>query len=159
MDVLVMLAIILLVAGFVLIGIEMVLPGFSVPGVAGIICLIAGIFMAADDIKEGVIITLVVLGLLLIMMVTVLKLLSSGKLKSPIVLQEEQAKSEGYISSGDLQYLLGKEGVAITDLRPTGRADFDGITFDVITEGSYVEKGAALIIYKVQGSKLIVKIK
>ena len=74
--------------------------------------------MAADSFMEGVLITLVVLVLLAVMFVILLSLLSSGKLKSPIVLQEEQKSNKGFISSNDLQYLLGKEGTASTDLRP-----------------------------------------
>jgi len=156
-DIFTVIAILLFVAGFVLIGVEMVVPGFSVPGITGIICLIVGIFLAADGIKEGVIITLIVIVLLAVMMFILFKMLASGKLKSSIVLREEQNNESGYISSGDLQYLLGKEGVALTDLRPSGKSDFEGVTFDVITEGGYITKDAKVVIQKVQGSKLIVR--
>lgn len=157
MDVFSVIALILFVAGFILVAVEMVVPGFSVPGITGIICLITGIFLAADNIKEGAIITLVIIVLLAVMMFILLKLLASGKLKSPIVLQEEQTNESGYISAGDLQYLLGKEGVALTDLRPSGKGDFEGISFDVIADGSYITKDTKVMIQKVQGSKLIVK--
>ena len=73
-------------------------------------------------------------------------------------MKEEQNKDKGYISSSDLNYLLGKQGIAASDLRPTGTGDFDGIELDVISEGKYILKGTKLIIDKVQGSKLIVKI-
>lgn len=156
-DIFSVIALILIVAGFILVAIEMVVPGFSVPGITGIICLVAGIFLAADSIKEGVIITLIIIALLAVMMFILLKMLASNKIKSPIVLEEEQANSSGYISSGDLQYLLGKEGVALTDLRPSGKADFDGISFDVLTDRGYITKDAKVVIQKVQGSKLVVK--
>ena len=78
-------------------------------------------------------------------------------LHSPIVLEEEQKKEEGYISSGDLDYLLGKQGTADTDLRPTGVGNFDGVSFDVLSEGKYISKGAKLEIIKVSGSRLIVR--
>ncbi len=107
----------LLVNGLQL-AVEVVIPGFSIPGIGGIVCLVAGVFLAADSFLEGVLITLVVLVLLAVMFVILLSLLSSGKLKSPIVLQEEQKSNKGFISSNDLQYLLGKEGTASTDLRP-----------------------------------------
>ena len=156
-DILSIIAIVLFIVGFLLLAIEVVVPGFGVPGISGIVCLLVGVFLAADSVMEGVVITLIVLALLGIMFIVLLRLLASGKLKSPIVLKEEQTKTEGYISSNDLQYLLGREGVAATDLRPTGVGDFDGVDFDVISEGRYISKGAGLVIYKVQGSKLIVK--
>ena len=158
-DVLSIIAIVLFIAGFLLLAIEAVVPGFGVPGISGIICLVVGVFLAADSVLEGVVITLIVLALLGIMFIVLLRLLASGRLKSPLVLKEEQTRTEGYISSNDLQYLLGREGVAVTDLRPTGVGDFDGVEFDVISEGTYISKGASLVIYKVQGSKLIVKSK
>lgn len=151
------LAILLFIAGFILIGIEMITPGLHAPGITGTVCLIAAIFLVADSVQEGAIITIFVLALLGVMLAIILGLLSKGKLKSPIILKEEQNKDKGYISSSDLNYLLGKQGIAITDLRPTGMGNFEGIDLDVISEGKYILKDTRLVIYKVQGSKLIVK--
>lgn len=152
------LAVALFIIGFILIGIEMVTPGLHAPGLIGAACLLVAIFMVSDTFEEGAIITIIVLALLGVMLAIILWLLSKGKLKSPIILKEEQNRDKGYISSSDLNYLLGKQGIAITDLRPTGVGNFDGIDFDVITEGRYIIKGTRLIIFKVQGSKLIVKV-
>lgn len=157
MEILTIIAMILFIIGFLLLAVAVVAPGFGVPEIGGAACLVVGIFLAADSFQEGILITLVVLVLLSIMLAVLLRLLASGKLKSPLILEEEQKQEQGYISSGDLQYLLGKEGIATTDLRPSGAADFDGVGFDVISDGKYLEKGTPLIIYKVQGSKLMVK--
>ena len=146
MDTLMIVGIILFIAGFILIAVEMVVPGFGAPGISGIACLVIGAF-----------ITVIVLALLAIMMAIILWMLSKGKIHSPIILEEEQKKDEGYISSVDLDYLLGKKGIAETDLRPTGVGNFEGVNFDVISEGKYISKGASLEIIKVNGSKLIVK--
>ena len=156
-DWLIILAIGLIIAGFILIGIEMITPGLNVPGIIGTGCLVVAVFLLSDTFVEGAIITIIILALLCVMLAIILGLLSKGKLKSPIILKEEQKKDKGYISSGDLNYLLGKQGVALTDLRPTGVGNFEGINFDVISEGKYISKDTKLIIFKVQGSKLIVK--
>ena len=158
LDLLSIIAVILFIAGFVLLAVEVAVPGFGVPGISGIICLVVGIFLAADSFQEGVMITLIILALLGIMCVVLLRLMSSGKIKSPIVLKEEQTRTEGYLSSNDLQYLLGRQGTAATDLRPSGIGEFDGVSFVVISEGTYITRGTPLIIAKVQGSKLIVKV-
>ncbi len=147
----------LLIAGFVLVGVEMVLPGFSAPGISGIICLVAGVFLVSDTVTEAVFITIGVLALLGVLMAVILWLLSRGKLRSPIILKEEQNKEEGYLSSSDLKYLLGRQGVAATDLRPSGIGSFDEVKFDVMSEGNYISKGAAIEIIRVEGSKLVVK--
>lgn len=157
MDHAVLIGIILLIAGFVLVGIEMVLPGFSVPGISGIACLIIGVFLLADSAVEAAFFTVAILALLGILMAVILWLLSKGKLKTPIILEEEQKKADGYLSSSDLNYLLGKQGVASTDLRPSGVAAFDEVSFDVISEGPYISAGTPIEIMKVEGSKLVVK--
>lgn len=157
MDTLTILGMLLLIAGFILVGIEMVLPGFSVPGVSGIICLIVGIFLLADSVMEGVFITVIVLAVLGVLMAFILWMLSKGKLRSPIILDEEQKKTEGYLSSSDLNYLLGKKGMARTDLRPSGIAQIDGVDFDVISQGNYISRDMQIEIIKVEGSKLIVR--
>ncbi len=157
METALVIAIILFIAGFILVGIEMIIPGISVPGVAGIICLVVAIFLVSDSFVEGAVIALVILTLLGIMFAIILGLLSKAKLRSPLILKDEQKKEKGFISANDLKYLLGKQGIAITDLRPSGTADFDGVEFDVISEGKYILKDTKLVIYKVQGSKLIVK--
>ena len=158
MDGLTILGLLCLLAGFIFVGIEMIVPGFSVPGISGIVCLIAGVFLLADTAMEGFFITVIVLALLGILMAVMLYLLSKGKFRSPIILEEEQKSTEGYLSSSDLKYLLGKKGVAMTDLRPTGVGQIDGINFDVISEGNYISAGEPVEIIKVEGSKLIVRV-
>lgn len=157
LETLAIVGILLLVAGFILAGIEMVLPGFSVPGIAGVVCLVAGVFVLADSAMEAAVITIAVLAVLGLLMAVILGLLSRGRLGNPIILEEEQRRMEGYLSSSDLNYLLGKQGVAATDLRPAGVGTFDDIKFDVMSEGNYISKGAHIVIIKVEGSKLVVK--
>ncbi|MDO4297451.1 MAG: NfeD family protein [Lachnospiraceae bacterium] len=157
MDGLALVGMILLTAGFILVGIEVVLPGFSVPGISGIICLVAGVFLLADSVMEAAFITIAVLALLGILMAVLLWMLSKGKLKTPIILEEEQHRAEGYLSSNDLKYLLGRRGFAVTDLRPSGVGKIDEINFDVMSEGNYISGGAEIEIIKVEGSKLVVR--
>lgn len=157
MELLETLGIILLIAGFVLIGVEMVMPGFGAPGISGIVCLIVGIFMTADTLEEGITITVIVIVILGILMTIIMSLLTHRKFKSPIILDEAVSASDVHINSSDLDYLLHKEGIAVTDLRPAGKGDFEGIVLDVFSEGAYIEKGSLIIISKVNKNQLLVK--
>lgn len=152
-----LLSIILLIIGFVLIAIELMLPGFSLPGILGSICLIASVLLTARTFGEALIMIIGILTVLGIMLVVILSLFAKGKISNHLVLKDEQKKEQGYISTSDLEYLLGKEGTAITDLKPTGIGDFSGVNFEVVSEGQYVRKGTKIVIYKVTGSKLIIK--
>lgn len=134
----------------------MVVPGFGVPGISGIVCLMAGIFLTADSIEQGVLITVVVIVALGILMTIIMGFLSQKKFKSPIILDTD-VKAGVPIDSSDLTYLLGKEGVAATDLKPAGKGDFEGVELDIFSEGQYIKKGTRIVISKVNQKKLMVK--
>lgn len=53
--------------------------------------------------------------------------------------------------------LLGRAGVAETALRPTGKAVVDGRRLDVVSEGDFVEQGAAIEIIEVAGPRIVVR--
>ena len=157
LDGITLISVALFLTGFILVGIEMLHPGISMPGILGSICLVVGIIISADSLQEGTTLAVIVLAILGVMLAGILWFLSKGKLRSPIILNEEQNKDKGYISSSDLNYLLGKKGTAATDLRPSGMGNFDGIELDVISSGKYIEVGTKIQIYEVKGSKLMVK--
>lgn len=156
MNTVMVIGIILLIAGFVLVGIEMVVPGFGAPGISGIICLVAGVFLTADTIEEGIFITVVVIVILGILMTIIMGFLSQKKFRSPIVLDED-LKAGAPISSSDLDYLLQKEGRATTDLKPAGKGDFEGIELDIFSEGPYIKKGSPIVISRINENRLMVK--
>lgn len=148
--------IVLLIVGFVLAGIEMAVPGFGLPGISGIISLVLGIIFTADTVSEGIIMAIIVIVILGVMLAVAMALLGSKKMKSPMVLREDVKGEQGFLESSDLEYLVDKEGVAATDLRPAGKGNFDGIEFDILSGGSYIKKGQRIIISKVKDNKLIV---
>lgn len=148
---------ILLLLGFGLVLIEMHIPGFGVPGITGAICLILAVVLTAQNFGQALVMSLGILAVLGIMLGVVLTFFSKGKLFKPLILPDEQKKEQGYISSSDLEYLLGKRGVTTTDLRPSGAVDIDGVKFDVISNGEYISKGTEVEIYKVSGVRLLVK--
>ncbi|MCI8925499.1 MAG: serine protease [Lachnospiraceae bacterium] len=156
MDVVMIIGLILLIAGFVLAGIEMVVPGFGAPGICGIICLVAGVLLTADSVEAGIFITVVVIVILGILMTVIMGFLSQKKFRSPIVLDED-LKAGVPINSSDLEYLIRKEGKASTDLKPAGKGNFEGIELDIFSEGPYIKKGTSIVISRINENRLMVK--
>lgn len=148
--------IVLLIAGFVLAGIEMAVPGFGLPGISGILCLVLGIILTADSVASGIVMAIIVIVILGVMLAVVMTILSSKKMKSPIVLREDVKGEQGFLESSDLEYLVGKEGIATTDLRPAGKGVFEEIEFDILSGGSYINKGQNIRISRIKDNKLIV---
>lgn len=147
----------LLVIGFGLIFLEMHIPGFGLPGILGSIFLILAVVLTAKNFAQALVMALAILAIMGIMLGIVLTFFAKRKIFKQLVLPDEQKKEYGYISSSDLDYLLGKIGITITDLRPAGSVDIDGVKFDVISDGEYILKGTKVEIFKVKGVKLLVK--
>lgn len=52
--------------------------------------------------------------------------------------------------------LLGADGVAVTDLRPAGKAQIGGGLYDVTTESEWVGRGSAIRVVRVKGNMILV---
>ncbi len=78
---------------------------------------------------------------------------------SRLVLAEAQDSSAGYTvqeSSLETEY-VGKQGVAVTPLRPSGKADFEDDTMVVESDGEYIEAGTPIEIASVNGNRITVR--
>lgn len=142
--------------GFIFIIIEMFHPGFSAPGITGIILLSVGVVITARDFTQALIMIIIILAILGTMMALVLQSATKGRLSKILVLKEAQKKESGFVGTEDLKYFLGKEGVTVTVLRPSGTADFDGIKMDVVSQGEFIEKESKVKIIKVEGRRIVV---
>lgn len=152
--------IICFIIGIGLLVLEAFMPGFGLPGITGVILEV--IALSLTWFEHGALVTLgmllVVLSILAIAISMSLRSATKGKLsKSQLIHHESETNEAGYRSTDDLQVFLGREGQAVTVLRPTGIADFDGVRLSVSSEGDYVAAGTSVRIIKVEGSKIIVR--
>ncbi len=53
---------------------------------------------------------------------------------------------------------VGDVGVALTDLRPSGKAKIEGEVYDVSTTGDYIDKGLRVTVYEKNGRKIKVSL-
>ncbi|MGI5899831.1 MAG: NfeD family protein [Christensenellales bacterium] len=147
-----------LIVGIVLIGIEIFLPGFGIPGITGIVLTTIGIIILTDSPLTALVLILAILAILGILIAIAIRSAKKGRIaESPLILKEELDKESGFSSASDMEYFVGRSGVAATDLRPSGIADFDGVKLDVVTEGSFLEKGSTLVIISVEGRRIVVR--
>jgi membrane-bound ClpP family serine protease len=149
---------IVLILGLVLMVIELFMPGFGVAGGAGILLVILGIVMTARNAFEATVMVILLLILAAIMIVLVLRSAKKGKLSKKMILWSSARKEDGYRSTDDRHDLTGREGIAITTLRPSGTADFDGERLDVVSEGAYIPAQAAVKIIRVEGRRIVVRL-
>lgn len=144
-----------LLLGFGLLGLELVVPGFSVVGVLGGIGLLAGIALTfvrhGPGPGFGVLSIVAAVGAAI--GVGAYRSFMDGRLsRSPIVLSQT---SDGNATK-DLSFLLGQEGVSITALHPGGMSRFGKTTVDVVSDGLYIPKGTPVRVTGVEGAKVLV---
>lgn len=145
------------IIGFILVIIEMFNPGFGAPGITGTILLILGIISVARNLYDVFILVIIILAVLGIALTFVLHSATKGRLSKTLVLTDSLNKEQGFEGTEDLKFFLGKEGKAVTILRPAGTADFDGVKLDVVSESEYIQKDAKIKVIKVEGRRIVVR--
>ncbi|MBT9172859.1 MAG: hypothetical protein DDT21_01245 [Syntrophomonadaceae bacterium] len=147
----------LFVVGLILLLVEAFFPNFGVLGLAGAGAIVASIVLSAATAGEGLrlLASSVVLSALVI--AVSFRYLKRSGLWSQIVLQFAETKEQGYVGPGDASYLVGKEGVSLTPLRPAGAAEFEGRRVDVVSEGIFLAAGTPIRVIAVEGTRIVVQ--
>ena len=147
----------LVIVGYVLVVVEMYIPGFGVPGISGLICLAVGLFfLSGGSALTGLIATVAVAALLCLALTISIRSAAKGRLaKSRFVLSETSTSPES--RENDLNYYVGREGVARTILRPAGVADFEGVRLNVLTDGDFIDENTNIVVERVEGNRIFVK--
>jgi membrane-bound serine protease (ClpP class) len=151
-----LLLIILQLVGVVVIIAEIILPSGGILSIVALSVFGYSLYIAFSEISKTVGFAFVAADLVLIPVLVIvgLKLLA----RSPITLRKTLSRKEGVSSqSSELESYVGRQGNALTDLRPAGIAVINGKRVDVVTRGEYLEKDSAIIVPAVTGNQIIVR--
>lgn len=87
-----------------------------------------------------------------------LKVFKKRKMWTKMTLFDQLTNEAGY-SSMNKKYeaLIGKEGFAITDMRPIGNVKIDGEEYSAITQGKWVTKNTPIVVLQVDGTRILVQ--
>jgi membrane-bound serine protease (ClpP class) len=152
--------------GILLLLIEMiVIPGFGLAGIGGIILVVFGLYrLLLPDMPVGEeVADMAMFGLTigviggLIGLVLLLKLMTKTKFWKKLATPDVQDHERGYDTSLGLEDMVGKEGVADTDLHPSGWVISDNKRIFVVSEGTFIEDGENVKIITVDGNRVVVR--
>lgn len=162
-----------LLIGVLLLGIEVfVLPGFGMAGISGLIIIAAGLvlsfqgFVIPDDSlpwEAKLLMTNLakVLGSFLLAFFLSLFMIRfvlprfSRVLKGPYL---EATLGESHVDvTSDLMLKKGDTGIAHSFLRPSGKVLINDKKIDAVTQGEFIDQGAAVVIEKIEKNRVIVK--
>ena len=149
-----------LLLGYVFIVIELFQPGFGIFGVVGGALVVLGIVLRVSvgdgNIFAQIFIILFIMSLLTFVAFLALALTAkNGWVKrSPLIENSTAVGVERSAGTEDYSALKDKYGVALTDLKPIGRANIEGVVVDVVSEGFYIDKGESLIVTRIEDGKI-----
>ncbi|MDT3779026.1 NfeD family protein [Nitrospira sp. MA-1] len=153
--------------GLILVGLEIfAIPGFGMAGILGILSLMGGLGLSLigtgaswDSMLSAlgqVALSILVAIIATLMLVRYFPRLPFGK---RLILETNLQAQEGYESSpAEDHRWLGKQGVAISDLRPSGIARFDGERVDVVSDGTFIDAGQAIEAIQIDGNRVVVRL-
>ncbi len=161
--------VLLFVLGLIFIVFEIfVVPGFGIPGILGILFVLAALVLAmvgnvrfnfeGVPLREAFRAVMTVLGGMGMGLVLIIYLSSRigkrGFLRN-VALNTDQ---EGYVSvSMEPASLVGRTGVAATDLRPSGRVYLEGEYYDANSLKGFVDKGDKVQVIRYENFQLYVR--
>ncbi len=164
--------VIIFIIGLALIAVEIfAIPGFGVTGISGIILVIIGLTLAMidNDIFRNtrpfswieILRPLVVVSVSLFTGLIASIVLSRRLITSPtfpgLALNSSLTKEEGYVGIDTHQKdMVGKEGVAQTVLRPSGKVEIENEIFDAVSEEGYIDKGKKVRVVKDEAGQIYV---
>jgi len=151
-----------------------VIPGFGIAGILGILMFFAGLALSLIEfniptavswelgygkalLNRVAIQMFSVMVLIGICTAAVLRYLPKSRVGNWLILNTEASKQEGYVGQRreDLR-LLGRCGLAATDLRPSGIAQIEGLRVDVVTRGDFIACDSPIEVVDVSGGRVVV---
>jgi membrane-bound ClpP family serine protease len=149
--------ILLFAVGIMLIFLEFFLPG-AISGTLGLAALIASLFLAGENpLNMGISIFIAISISIAVLFFMIKVLRKKLVLFNRMILFDTAKKEDGYVSNVNRTDLLGKEGIALTVLRPSGTAVFNNERIDVVSEGDFIDQNAKITVVKVEGVRIVVR--
>lgn len=83
--------------------------------------------------------------------------LRSLRLEPPATSLAHGAGVDAASLSGTITLTIGASGEAHTALRPGGKANINGRLVDVVAEGTFIDRGQAVEVVEIAGSRVVVR--
>lgn len=147
--------VILCIVGLLLVFAEIFVPG-AILGILGGLLLIGAIVASYYEYGFGI-------GSLLLVAISILSLTSLALglrvfPRTPLGRQLQlQTSLDSPGETPDFHALVGREGVALTNLRPSGTARIGNQRVDVVSHGALIEKGTPIRVVQTERLRVVVR--
>jgi len=144
----------LLAIGLTLILVELVfIPGTTIVGLLGLVFAIVGIVVSYQHFGDTVGLY-VLIGMSCVTLAGLFYSFRSGVWSRFSLKSSMNSKvNEGMLTSVQ----VGDEGIALSSMRPMGKAEFHGTAFEVKTSGGYLNSGERVRITQIASHQIVVE--
>lgn len=161
--------VILFTVGVILLMLELlVIPGFGVVGVLGIVAIFTSLVLSLigrfDLMTFGDLVNMAISKVMaaligsLIVSIVFFKIFPRTSVGKQVILTTAQEHEDGYVAQkGERQALIGLLGISLTPLHPAGTVEIDEKRYDVVTEGEFIEKGHRVEVIDAEGMRIVVR--
>jgi membrane-bound serine protease (ClpP class) len=162
--------ILIFIVGLILIALELlVVPGFGLTGISGIVLVIVGLTLSllnnvdfnfqhveAPAISKALLTVIagIFFGFALVLYLSS-KIGTKGLFRK-VALNTSLDNESGYIGVPENSGLIGKKGFATTILRPSGKVSVDGVVYDAVAQNGYIEKGTNVKVIRYETGQIYV---
>ena len=150
---------IIVIFGIVLMMVETFLPG-AIAGTLGLLCILAGVVLAitADELAHWpvwgrTLFACGIIGFSSVVLLIWMRYFAVKLFHRAFTLEASSASP-----APDVTVAPGDEGIAITELRPLGRAEFSGKRLDVRCQTGFAPQGSHLKVIGSEPGNLLVRI-
>lgn len=156
--------IIIFLISLVLIALEVfVIPGFGIAGILGILGIFTSFFLtlinnnpSTDEmLNAGATLSgSFIMSIIGIFFMT--KYLPDAKFLDFIIIRGKEKRGDGVKNTKHYEELVGKDGIATTDLRLSGKIKIDDKIYQAVAKNEYISVNENIIVDKIEGNKIFV---
>lgn len=143
---------VMFILGFLLLIIELFVPGFGLPGISGILFMTIGLSMSFGDPAKGIVFLAIALVISAILSFIIIKKGVRANRFEALVLSGNNNKKNNHYD-----VYVGQRGLSLTALRPAGIVMIGEKKIDCMTKGEFIPKDKMVEIYEVDGFKVFVR--
>ncbi len=150
------LLILILSAALIAIALEVLIPSFGVIGLAGVYLLVESI-LAIQNFENPYRAIFISIVIALIMTVVISKYLLRNMKNNRLVLNQSMSVAKGNKNKAVGEDFVGKTGIVVKVLRPSGEVKIEDEVYDAISNGDFIDRNSKVIVEEIKGSQLICK--
>jgi membrane-bound ClpP family serine protease len=150
------LQLLLFAAGLLLLLVEAFNPGFGIAGGLGLLLMVIGIILTARTPFEVMVMLVLLFLVVAVFLFFILRSAKGGLLYRRLILKSAATRQEGFAAVSEDVTLVGKEGIVLTPLRPSGTGEIEGVRLDIVSEGAFIAAGTRIRVDRVEGRRIVV---